>query len=83
MAFVVFKHMIGFEKETTTLAAIAYGICPLLPIRNGMDQSRLRRLPQDIFCLFLADLPAQTIIHDIMAQLAKVEADLQRMLAIR
>lgn len=83
MAFVMLQYVIGLEKETATLTAIAYGICPLLPIGNGMDQPRFCRLLQDISCLFLADLTTQTIINDVMAQFAKVEADLQGMLAIR
>jgi hypothetical protein len=83
MAFVVFQYVIGLKKETRALAAIAYGICPLLPIGNGMDQPRFRRLLQDFFCLLLADLPAQAIVHNVMTQFAEVEADLKGMLAIR
>jgi hypothetical protein len=83
VAFVVLQDVIGLKEKTTAPAAIAYGISPLLPIGNGMDQPRCRCLLEDIFCLFLADLPAQAIVNNVMAQLAEVEADLKGMIAIR
>ncbi len=82
MAFIMMKHVVGLKKQAAAIAAIADGVCSLLPVGDGMDQPRIRGLLENVFGLFLGDLPAQAVIHDIMTQSAKMEADFQRVLTI-
>ena len=72
VAFVMFKDMKGLKKQAAAFAAVAYGVGPLLPVGDGMNQAGVRCHGQDFFGLFLGDLSAQAVFHNIMTQPAKM-----------
>ena len=74
-AFRVIQHVVGLKKEAATPAAIADGVCPFFPVGDGMNQSGVSGLFQYLFGLLSCYLTAEIILDDVMAELAKVEAD--------
>jgi len=82
MGFVMMKHVVSLKKQAAAVAAVADGVCPFLPVGNGMDQPRIRGLLENVFGLFLGDLPTKAIIHDVMTQSTEMEADVQRMITV-
>jgi len=81
MALMVPQNMIGIHKHAATLTAITYGIRSLLPIGYGMNQTGIGRLFQDLFGLLFGDLAAQAVIHDVVTQGTKMQANLQHVFA--